>query len=99
YDGFRRTGRSHPPPLPTGSSALQDRSGEAHSGTVSGGPGAGQDRRPPDLAELVLELELAVDSAAMNASCGTSTRPTIFIRFLPSFCRSSSLRFRVTSPP
>ena len=40
-----------------------------------------------------------VDRAAMNASCGTSTRPTIFIRFLPSFCFSSSLRLRVMSPP
>ena len=41
----------------------------------------------------------SVESAAMNASWGTSTRPTIFIRFLPSFCFSSSLRFRVMSPP
>ena len=40
-----------------------------------------------------------VESAAMNASWGTSTRPTIFIRFLPSFCFSSSLRLRVMSPP
>ena len=42
---------------------------------------------------------VSVERAAMNASCGTSTRPTIFIRFLPSFCFSSSLRFRVMSPP
>ena len=40
-----------------------------------------------------------VESAAMKASWGTSTRPTIFIRFLPSFCFSSSLRLRVISPP
>ncbi len=40
-----------------------------------------------------------VCSAATKASCGTSTRPTIFIRFLPSFCFSSSLRLRVMSPP
>lgn len=39
------------------------------------------------------------ESAAMKASCGTSTRPTIFIRFLPSFCFSSSLRLRLMSPP
>jgi hypothetical protein len=38
-------------------------------------------------------------STARNASWGTSTRPTCFIRFFPSFCFSSSLRFRVTSPP
>ena len=40
-----------------------------------------------------------VDSAAMKASCGTSTRPITFIRRLPSFCFSSSLRLRVMSPP
>ena len=36
---------------------------------------------------------------ARNASCGTSTPPTCFIRFLPFFCFSSSFRFRVMSPP
>ena len=41
----------------------------------------------------------SVDSAATKASCGTSTRPIVFIRFLPSFCFSSSLRLRVMSPP
>ncbi len=39
------------------------------------------------------------DSTAMNASCGTSTLPTIFMRFLPSFCFSRSLRLREMSPP
>ena len=29
--------------------------------------------------------ESEVDSAAMKASCGTSTLPTIFMRFLPSW--------------
>ena len=37
--------------------------------------------------------------AEMKASWGTSTRPMFFIRFLPSFCFSSSLRLRVMSPP
>ena len=37
--------------------------------------------------------------SARKASCGTSTRPSCFIRFLPSFCFSHSLRFRVMSPP
>ena len=40
-----------------------------------------------------------VESAATKASWGTSTRPIVFIRFLPSFCFSSSLRLRVMSPP
>src|SRR6266498_5816818 len=38
-------------------------------------------------------------SAAMNASWGTSTRPTRRIRFFPSFCLSKSFRLRVMSPP
>ena len=36
---------------------------------------------------------------ARNASCGTSTAPTCFIRFLPFFWFSSSFRLRVMSPP
>ena len=38
-------------------------------------------------------------STARNASCGTSTPPTCFIRFLPFFCFSSSFRLREMSPP
>src|SRR5207248_8452551 len=38
-------------------------------------------------------------STARNASCGTSTAPTCFIRFLPAFCFSSSFRLREMSPP
>ena len=38
-------------------------------------------------------------STARNASWGTSMRPTCFMRFLPSFCLSRSLRLRVMSPP
>ena len=36
---------------------------------------------------------------ARKASCGISTRPMRFMRFLPSFCFSSSLRLRLMSPP
>ena len=36
---------------------------------------------------------------AMNASDGTATVPNVRMRFLPSFCFSSSFFFRVISPP
>ena len=36
---------------------------------------------------------------ARNASCGISTEPTCFMRFLPAFCFSSSFFLRVMSPP
>ena len=35
----------------------------------------------------------------MKASEGTATVPKVRIRFLPSFCFSSSFFFRVMSPP
>ena len=35
----------------------------------------------------------------MNASDGTDTVPNVRMRFLPSFCFSSSFFFRVISPP
>src|SRR5262249_26816620 len=41
----------------------------------------------------------SVFKTARNASWGISTEPTCFIRFLPSFCFSKSLRLRVMSPP
>ena len=41
----------------------------------------------------------SLDNAAMKASWGTSTRPMAFMRFLPAFCFSNSLRFRLMSPP
>ncbi len=36
---------------------------------------------------------------AMKASCGTSTLPMAFMRFLPAFCFSRSFRLRDISPP
>ncbi len=57
----------------------------------------------PAYPESVLILQanqsLSIDSTARKASCGISTLPTAFIRFLPSFCFSSSLRLREMSPP
>ena len=50
------------------------------------------------VAATVLALSPS-SSTARNASCGTSMRPTCFMRFLPSFWRSSSLRLRLMSPP
>ena len=74
--------------------------------TVIGVPafsdGAVPDRVPIAGPDYFLPLSpgaLSEESAAMKASWGTSTRPTIFIRFLPSFCFSSSFRLRVMSPP
>ena len=43
---------------------------------------------------------LSSERTLRNASCGTSTAPTYFMRFfLPFFCFSSSLRLREMSPP
>ena len=38
-------------------------------------------------------------NTAMKASWGMPTLPNCFMRFLPSFCFSRSLRLRVISPP
>ena len=62
----------------------------------------GADRLVPDQADLggvTGGPQSSRRRAEMNASWGTSTRPMFFIRFLPSFWRSSSLRLRVMSPP
>ena len=48
---------------------------------------------------VAMRYSVPTFNTARNASCGISTRPTRFIRFLPSFCFSSSLRFREMSPP
>ena len=63
-----------------------------HHSTVDGGCDGGR-------AYFLALSPASLERAAMKASWGTSTRPTIFIRFLPSFCFSSSLRLRVMSPP
>ena len=47
----------------------------------------------------VLYLLRPICRTARKASCGISTEPTCFMRFLPSFCFSSSLRLRLMSPP
>ena len=41
----------------------------------------------------------SIFSTAINASLGTDTVPKVRMRFLPSFCFSSSFFFRVMSPP
>ena len=48
--------------------------------------------------EMLKEVAFSFKTAR-NALCGNSTSPIIFIRFLPSFCFSRSLRLRVISPP
>ncbi|CAM5602557.1 hypothetical protein RLIN73S_00188 [Rhodanobacter lindaniclasticus] len=42
---------------------------------------------------------LSTFNTARKASWGISTRPTCFMRFLPSFCFSSNFFLRLTSPP
>ena len=44
-------------------------------------------------------LHSSIFRTAMNASEGTDTVPNVRMRFLPSFCFSSSLRLRLMSPP
>ncbi len=67
----------------------------------NGGSPRARRRRPApaDASGYFAFFSVSPESAAMNASWGTSTRPTIFMRFLPSFCFSRSLRLRVMSPP
>ncbi len=49
--------------------------------------------------ERLAQESVTVLSTATKADCGISTAPTVFMRFLPSFCFSRSLRLRVMSPP
>jgi len=52
------------------------------------------------LTEAVIQsLSSPTFKTARKASWGISTRPMRFIRFLPAFCFSSSLRLREMSPP
>ena len=59
----------------------------------------GRDRARVSHVGYFFLTSVSPERAAMNASWGTSTRPTIFMRFFPSFCFSRSLRLRVMSPP
>ena len=45
---------------------------------------------PAAFAPLDHSVSVPIFSTARNASCGISTVPTRFMRFLPSFCFSSS---------
>jgi hypothetical protein len=64
------------------------------------------DAKPAENADQREKIHLGVEnqsdsdfSTAKNADWGIITFPTIFIRFLPFFCFSRSLRLRVMSPP
>ena len=51
------------------------------------------------LARRLGSGQASIFNAAKKALCGISTLPNWRIRFLPSFCFSSSLRLRLMSPP
>ena len=48
---------------------------------------------------IILPQSFSDFRTATKACWGIITEPTIFMRFLPFFCFSRSLRLRVTSPP
>ena len=82
---------------------LQHRVVEADVRPLEVGPGGGRRRRlAPPARAAAHQRSLSPGSSsstARKASCGTSTTPSCFMRFLPSFCFSSSLRLRLMSPP
>ena len=53
----------------------------------------------PAGAYSVPSISLLICSTAMKASCGTSTRPSDFMRFFPAACFFSSFFLREMSPP
>ncbi len=68
-----------------------EKCGDSSPSAQNDGVGGGW-RSRPDYSSPTLRT-------ARKASCGMSTLPIRFMRFLPSFCLSSSLRFRLMSPP
>jgi hypothetical protein len=54
---------------------------------------------PQSVHAFVVNYSSSNFRTAMKASWGISTFPTIFRRFLPFFCFSSSFFLRVMSPP
>ncbi len=75
---------------------------EAPYRNATGGLVTGVQRLRADFVPIVLDPAHRSASrfrTARKASCGTSTPPTCFMRFLPFFCFSSSLRLRLMSPP
>ena len=76
----------------------EGRKGRRDGGTERRGE-AGRKREAKAGGERLDDSYSSTRSTARKASCGMSTRPTRFIRFFPSFCFSSSLRFRLMSPP
>ncbi len=55
--------------------------------------------RMKEKSKIIAYFSLPTCNTARNASCGISTEPICFMRFLPSFCFSRSLRLREMSPP
>ena len=70
------------------------------AGSRAPGPGLGKcEGAGGPFARVSGSYSSPILSAAINALCGISTCPNWRMRFLPSFCLSSSLRLRLMSPP
>jgi prevent-host-death family protein len=88
---------------PSSSMGARSRPGTHHQNCESMKPSRTktrvESRGPYWQAQSFSSLDPLTLNTARNASCGISTRPTRFMRRLPSFCFSSSLRLREISPP
>ena len=86
-----------PPPVSAPSRRSARARGVPHKSGAPAPPRAPRRRGGPTV--VAGQSASPARSTARKASCGISTDPTAFIRFLPSFCRSRSFRFRLMSPP
>src|SRR5205085_1001226 len=89
----------HRPAEDPGQLAVAGAGVERAGAAVSGGDQLRLPLRLGCASRLRYRRHSVTRSTARNASCGISICPTAFMRFLPSFCFSRSLRLREMSPP